>query len=51
MDAELKKTKGAIHISLVPESGWLHPIPSLLSCPRSDHDWRGDSATGYQQSC
>ena len=37
--------------SLVPESGWPHPIPSLLSCPQSDHDWRGDSATGYQQSC
>src|SRR5271165_5224391 len=37
--------------SLVPESGWPHPIPSLLSCPQSDHDWRGDSANGYQQSC
>ncbi len=22
-------TKGAIHISLVPESGWPHPIPNL----------------------
>src|SRR5208283_1451381 len=24
---------------------------TLLSCPQSDHDLRGDSATGYQQSC
>jgi len=23
------RTKGAIHISLVPESGWPHPIPNL----------------------
>ncbi len=24
---------------------------TLLSCPQSDHDLRGDSATEYQQSC
>src|SRR4051794_4511210 len=27
------------------------PQGALLSCPESDHDLRGDSATEYQQSC
>ena len=36
--------------------GQLRRCPSsrdnmLLSCPQSDHDLRGDSATEYQQSC